>query len=65
MRIRSGKAIALRLRSISHRDIRHCGQTEAQVKQTVSIKALTLEVVYQSEPQPVAEHFRPLVEDGS
>jgi len=31
-------------------------------KQTVSIKALTLGVVYQSEPQPVAEHFRPLVE---
>ena len=37
-------------------------KTEAQVKQTVSIKALTLGVVYQSEPQPVAEHFRPLVE---
>jgi hypothetical protein len=37
-------------------------KTEAQVKQTVSIKALTLGVVYQSAPQPVAEHFRPLVE---
>jgi len=37
-------------------------KTEAQVKQTVSIKALTLGVVYQSAPQRVAEHFRPLVE---
>jgi hypothetical protein len=39
-------------------------KTEAQVKQTVSIKALTLGVVYQSEPQPVAEHFRPLAARG-
>jgi phosphonate transport system substrate-binding protein len=37
-------------------------KTEAQVKQTVSIKALTLGVVYQNAPQRVAEHFRPLVE---
>lgn len=37
-------------------------KTEAQVKQTVSIKTLTLGVVYQSAPERVAEHFRPLVE---
>jgi ABC-type phosphate/phosphonate transport system substrate-binding protein len=37
-------------------------KTAAQVKQTVSIKALTLGVVYQSAPERVAEHFRPLVE---
>jgi phosphonate transport system substrate-binding protein len=37
-------------------------KTEAQVKPTVSIKALTLGVVYQSAPERVAEHFRPLVE---
>ena len=36
--------------------------TEAQVKQAASIKALTLGVVYQSAPERVAEHFRPLVE---
>jgi len=37
-------------------------KTEAQVKQTVSIKALTLGVVYRSAPERVADHFRPLVE---
>jgi len=37
-------------------------KTEAQVKQTVSVKTLTLGVVYQSAPEQVAEHFRPLVE---
>ena len=37
-------------------------KTEAQVKQTVSINTLTLGVVYQSAPERVAEHFRPLVE---
>jgi phosphonate transport system substrate-binding protein len=37
-------------------------KTEAQVKQTVSIKTLTLGVVHQSAPGPVAKHFRPLVE---
>ena len=37
-------------------------KTEAQVKQTVSIKALTLGVVYQSAPERVVERFRPLVE---
>jgi phosphonate transport system substrate-binding protein len=37
-------------------------KTAAQVKPTVSIKALTLGVVYQSAPERVAEHFRPLVE---
>ena len=36
--------------------------TAAQVKPTISIKALTLGVVYQSAPERVAEHFRPLVE---
>jgi phosphonate transport system substrate-binding protein len=36
--------------------------SEAQVKQAASIKALTLGVVYQSAPERVAEHFRPLVE---
>ena len=38
------------------------GPIEAQVKQTVSIKALTLGVVYRSAPERMAEHFRPLVE---
>ena len=37
-------------------------KTEAQVKQTVGIKTLTLGVAYQSEPKSVAEHFRPLVQ---
>jgi phosphonate transport system substrate-binding protein len=37
-------------------------KTEAQVKQTAGIKTLTLGVVYQSAPERVAEHFRPLVE---
>jgi len=37
-------------------------QTEAQIKQPVSIKTLTLGVVYESPPERVAEHFRPLVE---
>ena len=37
-------------------------KTEAQVKQTVGIKTLTLGVVYQSAPESVAAHFRPLVE---
>ena len=37
-------------------------KTAAQVKPTVSIKALNLGVVYQSAPERVAEHFRPLVE---
>ena len=37
-------------------------KTEAQVKQTVSIKTLTLGVVYQSAPESVVERFRSLVE---
>ena len=37
-------------------------KSAAQVKQIVSIKALTLGVIYQSAPEQVAEHFRPLVE---
>jgi phosphonate transport system substrate-binding protein len=37
-------------------------KTEAQVKETVGIKTLTLGVAYQSEPKSVAEHFRPLVQ---
>ena len=37
-------------------------KTEAQVKQTGSIKTLNLGVVYQRAPDRVAEHFRPLVE---
>jgi phosphonate transport system substrate-binding protein len=37
-------------------------KTEAQVKQPVSIKTLTLGVVHQSAPEPVAKHFRPLAE---
>jgi phosphonate transport system substrate-binding protein len=37
-------------------------KTEAQVKQTVGIKTLTLGVVYQSAPESVAAHFRLLVE---
>ena len=37
-------------------------KTEAQIKQTVSIKALTLGVVYQGALEPVAENFRPFVE---
>ena len=37
-------------------------ETEAQVKQTVSIKTLALGVAYQRAPKSVAEHFRPLVE---
>lgn len=37
-------------------------KTEAQVKQTASVKTLTLGVVFQGAPEPVAEHFRPLVE---
>jgi phosphate/phosphite/phosphonate ABC transporter binding protein len=37
-------------------------KTEGQVKPTVSIKTLTLGVVYQSVLEPVAEHFGPLVE---
>jgi len=37
-------------------------KTEAQVKQTVSIKTLTLGVVYERPPERVAAHFRPLVE---
>ena len=36
-------------------------QTEAQVKQTVSIKTLTLGVVYESAPERMAAHFRPLI----
>ena len=35
---------------------------EAQIKQSVSVKTLTLGVVFQGAPEPVAEHFRPLVE---
>ena len=34
----------------------------AQVNQTASMKTLTMGVVYHSAPEPVAEHFRPLVE---
>jgi phosphonate transport system substrate-binding protein len=34
----------------------------AQVNQTASMKTLTMGVVYHSTPEPVAEHFRPLVE---
>ena len=37
-------------------------KTAAQVNQTGGIKTLTLGVVYQSAPERVAEHFRPLVE---
>jgi phosphonate transport system substrate-binding protein len=37
-------------------------KTEAQVKQTVSIKRLTLGVVHQSAQEPVGKHFRPLAE---
>ena len=37
-------------------------KTAAQVKHTVSIKTLTLGVVYQSAPESVVERFRPLVE---
>jgi phosphonate transport system substrate-binding protein len=37
-------------------------RTEAQVKQTLGIKTLTLAVVYESAPERVAEHFRPLVD---
>lgn len=36
--------------------------TDAQVEQTVSIKTLTLGVIYQAAPEPVAERFRPFVE---
>src|SRR5262245_6667573 len=37
-------------------------KTPAQVNPTVSIKTLNLGVAYQSEPESVAEHFRPLVQ---
>ena len=34
----------------------------AQTKEAVSIKTLTLGFIFQGEPEPVEEHFRPLVE---
>jgi phosphonate transport system substrate-binding protein len=37
-------------------------KSAAQIKQAVSIKTLTLGVVYQSAPERVTEHYRPLVE---
>ena len=37
-------------------------EPKTEARQTVSIKTLTLGVIYQSAPELVAEHFRPLVE---
>jgi phosphonate transport system substrate-binding protein len=37
-------------------------KAEAQNKEAVSIKTLTLGFVFQGQPEPVKEHFRPLVE---
>ena len=37
-------------------------RAEAQTKEAVSIKTLTLGFIAQGQPEPVKEHFRPLVE---
>jgi hypothetical protein len=37
-------------------------KAEAQVKQGTSVKTLTLGLVFQGPPEPVAERFRPLAQ---